>query len=68
MINNNYKLIDFKRLLRANGYYESSKEGKGSHVIYTNGTNRISVPRMHKEVRGTIARKIIKTYKLTEVF
>lgn len=55
---NSYKTKDFEKILRTKGYRFKRQNG-GSHRIYTNGKQTISVP-MNKEVNGCLAQRLIK--------
>lgn len=47
---------DLIKLLEENGWY--LKRQGGSHVLYTDGTRTMPIPR-HKEINERLARKII---------
>ena len=57
-----YTKKDFEKLLINNGF--SLQRVKGSHFIYKNGTDLISVP---KNLNKMISRRLIKEYHLAEV-
>ena len=57
-----YTKKDFEKLLINNGF--SLQRVKGSHFIYKNGTDLISVP---KNLNKMISRRLIKEYRLAEV-
>lgn len=56
-------LDDFERILKGNGYkYDRCNDG---HAIYKKTITRtISVPNHKREVKGCLAKKIIKNYGL----
>lgn len=51
------KRRDLIKLLKANGYY--LKRSGGNHDIYTNGKQKVPVPR-HNEINEFTAKGIIK--------
>lgn len=57
-----YTKKDFEKLLISKGF--SLQRVKGSHFIYKNGTDLISVP---KNLNKMISRRLIKEYHLAEV-
>ena len=57
-----YTKKDFEKLLINNGF--SLQRVKGSHFIYKNGTDLISVP---KNLNKMISRRLVKEYHLAEV-
>lgn len=50
---------EMKKILRANGY--EYIRCKGSHFMYSNGTNTIAV---NKDLNCMVARRLIKQYNL----
>jgi len=60
----NYTRREFTQLLKEEGYYPL-KEGKGSHEIWYNGVNRISVPGLGKKTLSKgVMRQLINKYNL----
>lgn len=57
-----YTKKDFEKLLINNGF--SLQRVKGSHFIYKNGADLVSVP---KNLNKMISRRLIKEYRLAEV-
>jgi len=57
-----YTKKDFEKLLISNGF--SLQRVKGSHFIYKNGSDLISVP---KNLNKMISHRLIKEYHLAEV-
>ena len=57
-----YTKRDFEKLLINNGF--SLQRVKGSHFIYKNGTDLISVP---KNLNKLISRRLIKEYHLVDI-
>ena len=53
---------EFKDILHRNGYYVRGQ--KGSHMIFTNGTNQLALPVGDKEVNRYLSNDLIKKYKL----
>jgi len=55
---NNYRVSDFKKVLKAKGYKFSRQNG--SHRVYTNGKKTISFPANNKELNGCLAKRLLK--------
>ena len=55
------KLREFEPILKANGYHEIRI--RGSHFIYGNGKNQITV---NKDLNKMVRRRLIKENKLME--
>lgn len=59
-----YTLKEFKKILENNGYtYERS--GKGSHIIYTNGTYHIAISNIR--CNRMMAQRLIREYDLKNI-
>lgn len=56
-----YTPIEFRRVLKNNGYTPVSGRGKGSHTIYKNGNRTISVGNNYNKM---VIRRLIKEYEL----
>lgn len=53
---------EFVKVLYDNGYHFRAK--KGSHEIYTNGKEQISLPMHGKEIKKYLTNDLIKKYQL----
>lgn len=58
----NFSLKDFKKILKENNY--ELIRMNGSHGIYSNGTNIISIPESSKEICGPMIKRLIKENNL----
>lgn len=56
-----YSIIEFKRILKNNGY-SFLRHAKGDHCIYSNGERTITIKMTH--VNKMIARRLIREYDL----
>ena len=55
------QMREFEPILKANGYHEI--RSRGSHFIYSNGTNQITV---NKDLNKMVRRRLIKENNLIE--
>lgn len=59
-IQRDWKLREWERILVRNGWCKH-RNGKGSHQIWTNGIDKIAVPR---KINFRIAQRLIKEYNI----
>lgn len=57
-----FSFREFSLLLKANGYAHTRTSG--DHVIYSDGTNIISIPHHGKKLNRMVCRRLIKENEL----
>ena len=58
-----YTIRDFEKICKKNGYY--FRKQTGSHRIYTNGKEQISIPVHGKEMDRYMGKDLIAKYHLS---